>query len=123
MNFLLSVSLGTLVALPAFAQEGGAPASPAQGLLVNLPFIVILVALFYFAVISPQKKQQKQHAQFLAELKHGDEVVTTSGLIGTIQGIADRVVTLEVSPDVEVKILRSQIQSKLQPLLDAQKKS
>ncbi|NCN26705.1 preprotein translocase subunit YajC [bacterium] len=110
-----------MFSLQAAAQEA-AGGSPAQGLLVNLPFIIILVALFYFAVISPQKKQQKQHLQFLSELKSGDEVVTASGIIGVVQGLTEKVVTLEISPDVEVKVLRSQVQSRLKALLETQKK-
>ena len=109
-----------LISALSFSQNAAAAAetSPSQGLLMNLPFILLLVALFYFAIIQPQKKQQKQHQEFLSGLQNGDEIVTTSGIIGTIQGFNEKVVTLEVSPDVEIKVLRSQVQSRLKALLE-----
>lgn len=97
----------------AFAQANdAAPASPTQALLVNLPFLLALFALFYFALIRPQRQQQKQHQEFVTTLTRGDEVVTAAGLIGKITGLTDKVATLEVSPGTEIKVLRSQIQHK-----------
>lgn len=97
----------------ALAQTAAAPAAgPMEGLLVNLPFLLALFALFYFALIRPQKQQQKQHAEFVSTLGKGDEIVTSSGLIGKITGLTEKVATLEIAPGTEIKILRSQIQTK-----------
>jgi preprotein translocase subunit YajC len=115
--FAVFVSVSELMAQDAAAAPK-AP-SPMQGLLVNLPLLLLLFAFFYFAVINPQRKQQKQQQEFLSSLKTGDEVITASGIIGTIQGLTEKVATLEISPDVEVKILRSQIQGTLKSALDA----
>lgn len=82
---------------------------------MNLPMIVLFVALFYFLIIAPQRKQQKQQQDFQKALSRGDEVVTASGIIGKVAGLY-RVVTLEVAPGTEIKILRSQIQAKLKEL-------
>ena len=105
------------------AQEATAPAAgtaaakpPVNSLMMNLPMIILFVALFYFLVLAPQKKQQKQQQDFQKSLARGDEVVTASGIIGKIAGLTDRVVTLEIAPDTEVKILRSQIQAKIKEL-------
>ena len=51
------------------------------------------------------------------QLKRGDEVVTAAGIIGTIQGINDRVVSLEVSPGTEIKVIKSQVQGLLRNAL------
>ena len=109
--FLLTYSVAQEAATPAPATKG-APNS----LLMNLPMIVLFVALFYFLIIAPQRKQQKQQQDFQKALTRGDEVVTASGIIGKIAGLTDRVVTLEVAPGTEIKILRSQIQAKLKEL-------
>lgn len=114
MKRCLSLGVSLLFASAAQAQNatGGAP-DPARGLLLNLPIFLALFGLFYFGVIHPQKNQQKKQQEFLSKLQRGDEVVTSSGIIGTVRGLTDRVVTLEVSPNAEIKILRSQVQGHL----------
>ena len=78
------------------------------GLGAFLPLIIIF-AIFYFLLIRPQQKKSKQHKQLLADLKKGDRVVNSGGLHGVITGLADDVVTVEISPKVRVKITRSSI--------------
>ena len=73
-----------------------------------LPFVFIFV-IFYFLIIRPQSKRQKEHAKFLTELKRGDEVVTASGILGRIEGITDQFVTVEIADGVKVKMLRNQV--------------
>ena len=78
------------------------------GLGAFLPLIIIF-AIFYFLLIRPQQKKSKQHKQLLSDLKKGDKVVNSGGLHGVITGLADDVVTVEISPKVRVKITRSSI--------------
>ncbi|MFN8845408.1 MAG: preprotein translocase subunit YajC [Bdellovibrionales bacterium] len=73
--------------------------------------IIIIFAVFYFLIIRPQSKKQKDHLSFLNSLKRGDEVITASGILGTIDGLTDLYVTLEVANNVKIKVLRSQIAS------------
>ncbi|KYG61316.1 preprotein translocase subunit YajC [Bdellovibrio bacteriovorus] len=73
-----------------------------------VPFIFIFV-IFYFLIIRPQAKRQKDHQKFLSEVKRGDEVITSSGILGRVEGITDQFVTLEIADGVKVKMLRSQI--------------
>ncbi|QDK39752.1 preprotein translocase subunit YajC [Bdellovibrio sp. NC01] len=73
-----------------------------------VPFIFIFV-IFYFLIIRPQSKRQKEHQKFLTELKRGDEVITASGILGRIEGITDQFVTVEIADGVKVKMLRTQI--------------
>ncbi|MNS73003.1 preprotein translocase subunit YajC [compost metagenome] len=73
-----------------------------------VPFIFIFV-IFYFLIIRPQGKRQKEHQKFLTELKRGDEVVTASGILGRIDGITDQFITLEIADGVKVKMLRNQV--------------
>jgi preprotein translocase subunit YajC len=86
----------------------GGGAGGGGGLGAFLPLIIIF-AIFYFLLIRPQQKKSKQHKQLLADLKKGDKVVSSGGLHGIITGLADDVVTVEISPKVRVKITRGSI--------------
>lgn len=81
-----------------------APAAPNQ-LMQFVPLVLIFV-VFYFLLIRPQQKKAKEHQDFLSNMKKGDAVVTSGGLIGTITGLTDTVVTLEVADNVRVKVSR-----------------
>ncbi|HIC92497.1 MAG TPA: preprotein translocase subunit YajC [Syntrophaceae bacterium] len=93
-------------AMGAPSGQGGEPAGGAFGALIPL---VIIVFIFYFLLIRPQQKRQKQHRQFLNNLKRGDMVVTVGGLHGKITGLTDTVVTLEIADNLRVKVSRSYI--------------
>lgn len=72
------------------------------------PFFIIFI-VFYFFILRPQSKQRKQQIELLKSLKKGDQVITSSGIYGTIDGLTDRFVTLEVDQGVKLKLLRSQV--------------
>ncbi len=80
------------------------------GLLGLLPFVLIIV-VFYFLLIRPQQKRQKQHREMVANIKKGDEVVTTGGTLGRISDVGENFVTLEVSTGVEIKVQSHAIQT------------
>jgi len=74
-----------------------------------LPFAAI-IGVFYFMIIMPQKKRDKQLKEMLAALKVGDNVVTIGGILGTICTIKDDTVSLEVGADkTKIKFERSAI--------------
>ena len=69
-----------------------------------LPLILIF-AVFYFLLIRPQQRKVKQHKEMLSNLKRGDKIITSGGIIATINKVADnRELTVEVSENVEIKI-------------------
>ncbi len=80
------------------------PAAQPSGFVTLMP-LVIIVAVFYFLLIRPQQKQQREHASFLGRVKAGDQVITNSGLIGKVTSIDAGVVTLEVARDTKVRLL------------------
>lgn len=92
---------------PQAAGQAGAPGQPSAGSFI--PMMLIMFAIMYFVMIRPQQKKAKEHQNMLSTLKSGDEVVTQAGILGTITGMTEKVVTLEVDKDVRVKMLRSQI--------------
>jgi len=96
----------------AFAMGGGGGASGAGGqgsaLGAFVP-LILMFAIFYFLLIRPQQKKSKQHREMIASLRKGDRVVTSGGLHGTITGITDDVVTMEIAPKVRVKVSRGSV--------------
>src|SRR5260221_14359767 len=92
----------------AWAQAAGGTASEYAGIIQMVP-IVAVIAVFWFLVIRPQSQKAKEHSKMLKELKRNDEVVTTGGLIGRIVELGDAVVTLEVAPNVRIRVERPQI--------------
>ena len=80
------------------------------GLGMFLPMIVIFV-LFYFMLIRPQRRQQKEHQLKLMALTTGDEVVACGGIHGLITNVAERTVTLKIADNVKIKIERQSVLS------------
>lgn len=108
----LTVALTTFISTAtAIAQESAAPAQGQPPGWANfVPFMVILV-VFYFFIIRPQSKRQKEMRTFSDALKVGDQVITNSGILGRIAGINDAIVNLEIANNVQIKLLKSQIMS------------
>ena len=88
-----------------------APASGGAASFLGNPMFMILAmfGIMYFLVIRPQSKKAKEHQKMLAELKKGDLVVTSGGVIGTITGIKDGEVTLQVQEGVRLRVQRSAV--------------
>ena len=80
-----------------------------DGLLMQMLPIVAMFAVIYFLLIRPSQAQRNQQAQLLAALKKDDEVITTGGILGRISALDDKVVTLEVSDKVRIRVLRERI--------------
>jgi preprotein translocase subunit YajC len=99
----------------ASAQLAFADAPPAGGTAgqpsffqMVVPF-VLMFGVVWFLMIRPQQARMKEQKNMLSQLKEGDEVITSSGILGTIRGMADTMVTLEIADKVRIKILKSQI--------------
>ena len=99
----------------ARAQGAAAPAAGGQQSLVEqllygpgVPFSLLIVA-FYWFFLRPQTTKAREHRDLLAKLKRNDEVVTTGGLLGRINEVGDKVIVLEIAPNVRVRVERSQI--------------
>jgi preprotein translocase subunit YajC len=93
---------------PAYAQA----ASPFGGdsMLVSLlPFILIFV-IMYFLILRPQQKRQKQHQEMVKNVRRGDTVVTSGGLVGKVTKVADdEQIEVELAEGVRVRQMRSMI--------------
>lgn len=105
-----TVWIQLLTSVSAMAQEAaGTAGAPKPSMLETfMPFIFVLV-IFYFLILRPQGKKAQSHQNFLASLKRGDSVLTSGGVLGTIEGLTERFVTLEVASGVKIRVLKSQI--------------
>jgi preprotein translocase subunit YajC len=83
-----------------------------MGALSPLIMMVLMFVVFYFLLIRPQVKKQKEHQAVLQSLKKGDMVVTRGGLIGKISGVSDAILTIELQEKVRVRVLRSHVDGK-----------
>jgi len=96
---------------------GGAGGGNANPLLTFLPFVLMIVVV-WFLLIRPQRKRQKELQRMLGQLSKGDKVVTSSGILGTIVGITDTRVVLRVGDDprseTKIEMLKSAIAGKLE---------
>ena len=82
-----------------------------SGIAQFIPLILIFV-IFYFFLIRPQQKKVKDHKSMVAALKRGDVVITSGGLVGTIEKVYDNdELDLSISENVTVKVIRSTVQS------------
>jgi preprotein translocase subunit YajC len=76
---------------------------------VSMLPIIALFVLFYFILLRPQMKRDKEHKKMIQSLAKGDEIVTNGGLLGRVTELGDHFVALEIAKDLEVKIQRQAI--------------
>jgi len=105
MNYLLAMA-------PQQGQGGGSMVS-------TLIMFGAIFAIFYFMIIRPQQKKQKEKEAMLNSLKKGDKIVTTGGMYGTIAGIDDKTVLIDVGNNIKIKFDRSAINVLAQPGKDS----
>jgi preprotein translocase subunit YajC len=93
---------------PAFAQ--GAPAGGADMFLQLVPFVLIFV-IMWFLIIRPQQRRAKQHQEMLKNVRRGDTVVTTGGIVGKVVKVTDEGadIDVEIADGVRVKVVRSML--------------
>jgi preprotein translocase subunit YajC len=78
-----------------------------------MPFVMmaVFVVIFYFLLIRPQQKKQKEHQAMLSKIGEGDEVVTAGGILGRVITVGDQFLTLEIADGVRIKVQRFQVTS------------
>lgn len=97
----------TLSSLLFMAPQQGGDAG--QGLMSTLLMFALIIGIFYFLILRPQQKRQKERQKLLEALKKGDKVVTSGGMYGTIAGIDDKTVLLQIAENLKVKFDRGAI--------------
>ncbi|GAB6074115.1 preprotein translocase subunit YajC [Nautilia lithotrophica] len=90
-----------------------APQAGQPSLLASLLPLIILFAIFYFLVILPQQRQAKKHKQMVEELKKGDKIITTGGIIAEVVKNEPDFLKVKINDNVEVKLDKSAVARKL----------
>jgi preprotein translocase subunit YajC len=86
---------------PAYAQDGAT-----GGGLSPLLMMVGLIVVFYFMILRPQNKKQKEHREMVAALAVGDEIVTSGGVLGKVSAVGEHFVSVDVADSVTIRIQR-----------------
>ena len=105
----------TLVPTPLWLQAGGPPAGSPVDFLVPMAASMLI---FYFLLIRPQQRRQKEHEQLLKSIDKGDRVVTTGGIHAVVTGESEDVLTLEIAnlkgDRVRIKVDRGRIDRRVE---------
>ena len=100
---------------PAYAQsaDGGA-----ISMVMQLAPLLLIFGVFYFLLIRPQQKKQREHRELMAQIKRGDRVITAGGIIGRVMTVKEGVdeIEVEIAKDVRVSVLRGTITDILKPI-------
>jgi preprotein translocase subunit YajC len=104
-----SFVLYLLMGAPQGGEGGGG-----NPLMTFLPFVAI-IAIFYFLIIRPQNRKQKETQKMLSALKKGDKIVTIGGIHGTIQTVKEQTVIVKVDEDTKLEFSRSAISTVVTP--------
>jgi preprotein translocase subunit YajC len=105
---LFQIALAHAESAPAAAQQP-APGGIAMLLQSPLTMLIIIFGIFYFLIIRPQQKKQKELAEMMKKLDKGDQVVTTGGIYGTILAVNGDVLTVQVDDKVKIRVARHAI--------------
>ena len=85
------------------------PTGDASNIFIQIAPLVLIFVVFYFLMIRPQSKRMKEHQNMISNLKRGDNVVLSSGMIGKIVRVEDKEVGIEIAQGVTVKVVKGMI--------------
>ena len=102
---MMSAAFSFLAQAPA----GAAPQSPSM--LGGLAMPLLMIVMFYFMLIRPQRRAQKEQVARLAALKTGDEVIAAGGIHGLVTNVSDRTVVIKIADGVKIKVEKASVVS------------
>jgi preprotein translocase subunit YajC len=98
----------------AMGAPGGGGGAAGGGDISFIIMMAVLFGIFYFLMIRPQQKKQKEIKAMIANLAHGDLVMTSGGIQGKVTALTDTIVTIEIADKVKIKVARNFIAAVLQ---------
>jgi preprotein translocase subunit YajC len=109
---MLTFALAILQDAAPAAGSPAVPATPSSGILGSMLVPVLLcMAVFYFMIIGPERKQKKKREELLSNLQKGAKVMTTGGIYGTVTQVQDGIATVQVAEGVRMRFALTAIQS------------
>jgi preprotein translocase subunit YajC len=101
----------TLATILLWMQPPAQGADAGSSMISTLVMFAFIIGIFYFMIIRPQQKRSKEREKLLSAIKKGDKVVTSGGLYGTVAGLDEKTVLIEVADNVKMKFERGAIAS------------
>ena len=108
----LGLILGLLIALLGFMGgciPEGTSGEEGSSIFPMLIFLALIFGVFYFLMIRPQRKRQKEHSTMVQELQKGDRVITAGGIYGTIESLSEDSIVLKIESGATIRIARSSV--------------
>ena len=108
----LRLMVGFLITLLVFisgclpAPEGGEEGGFDWTIII---FLVLIFGVFYFLIIRPQRKRQKQHDELMQELKRGDKVITAGGIYGVVESLSDDSIVIKIESGATIRVARGSV--------------
>ena len=107
----LGLMVGLLITLLVFI--GGCVPAPEGGEggfdWTIIIFLLLIFGVFYFLIIRPQRRRQKQHDELMQELKRGEKVITSGGIYGVVESISDDSIVLKIESGASIRIARGSL--------------
>lgn len=114
MNILLNLPL--LLSAP---EQGGSQNGAG---MMNLVMIGAMILIFYFLIMRPQSKKQKEAKKMLDAIKKGDKITTIGGIRGTVESVKDEIVSVRVDGNTKIDFLKSAVSTVANPVAETEKK-
>jgi preprotein translocase subunit YajC len=95
--------IGGCVPADTGGEEGG------SSILPMIIFLVLIFGLFYFVMVRPQRRRQKEHETMVQELQKGDKVITAGGIYGTIESLSEDSIVLKVESGATIRVARGSV--------------
>jgi preprotein translocase subunit YajC len=92
----------------------GTDPNPTGSMLSTVGMLVIMGVMFWFLLIRPQQKQKKEQENLLKNLKSGDKVMLSSGILGIVASVKDKTVTVKIADNVKIEVIKSSVSTVLQ---------
>jgi preprotein translocase subunit YajC len=92
-----------------FALSGAGSGEGGPSLWTSFIPILFIFVIFYFLLIRPQQKKQKQHQEMISAVKKGDRIITNGGIYGTVADVKEHVIVLKIAEEVKIELVRSSI--------------
>ena len=93
----------------AMAAPGGGAGGQSQSPAFMIGWLVLMVGIFYFMMIRPQQRREKERRALLAAVKSGDRVLFSGGMLGIVTNVKDKILVIKIADNVKVEVVRSAV--------------
>jgi preprotein translocase subunit YajC len=109
---IIGLLIAALVFMGGCVPQGTTGTSGENGTTSTLwmvGFLVLIFALFYFTMVRPQRKRQKEHETMMRDLHKGDHVITASGIYGTVESLDEESIVIKVESGATLRVTRGSV--------------